>query len=322
MSQPKQHHYLPKNALLRFFESKEKSGFLWMYQRGKDPVFVDKNNLAKEKHLYSFANEDGSYNTELETAFGEMESVVSPILEKLNNATSQIKVKAQEKEELAYFLAMQATRTPAFRDLLKKQSAEMAKLHMKILASNKYALKNSLEEIKKDNPDIPDISMEKMQEFILGDEYDVEMGNENYFLKQAVQLGDHIYPIILMKDFFILKSKSIEFVTCDYPVVLISDPSVPPFYSGGFLMSGILVPIGTNTALFCKNPDIPREPSGPEEVATIGYKDVPDDCVEWANGLAINYAERFLFSTSLNQIIREGFDKTTPPKRFYVSSPF
>lgn len=323
MSQPKQHHYLPKNALLRFFESPEKEGFLWMYQRGKEPIFVHKENIAKEKHLYSFSNKDGSYNTELESALAEMEGIVSPTLEKFNSATKVITITAQEKSELSYFLAMQVVRTPGFRALLKRQAAEMAKIHMQMMASNKESFAFSLKEIQKENPDAPEVSVEEMQDFIFDESnYTIEMGNEDYFLKQAVQLGDHIYPTIMMKDMFILKSKSVEFITSDYPVALVSDPAVSPFYGGGFLLSGVLIPIGTRTAVFCKNPDEPKEPPKKGDNILVGYKDVPPDQVKWANEVAIRQAERFLFSTTKDPKIKSEFDNTSPPKRFHTSSPF
>ena len=198
----------------------------------------------------------------------------------------------------------------------------MVKLHMQMLASNKDMLAESLKKVRKENPDTPEISAEKMQDFILGEEYTIEMGNEAYFLKQAMQLGDHIYPSIMMKDICVLKSESVEFITSDYPVSLISDPSIPHFYSGGFLMSGVLIPIGTHTALFFKNPEKPKEPPKPEETITIGYKSILSDYAEWINDIAINHAERFLFGTSKNAGVKVKFDKTTQPQRFHMSSPF
>jgi len=125
-----QHHYLPKNAYLKFFQSPNKPEFVWMYQRRKEPIFVNIDNTAKERHLYSFMDENGQYNTELESTLAEMEMVTSKIFKKLNKVEGPIFISAQEKSELAYFLAMQITRTPAFRDSLKQQATEFAKLHM------------------------------------------------------------------------------------------------------------------------------------------------------------------------------------------------
>ena len=322
MNKPIQHHYLPKNAYLKFFHSLEKPEFIWMYQRGKTPIFVNINNVAKERHLYSFTDEKGQYNTELESALAEMEVVVSKIFEKINKVEGPIFISAQEKSDLSYFLAMQVVRTPAFRDFLNQQAVEFAKLYIQTLASNKDAFTHVVNEVKKEKPDMPDISFEEMQEFIFGEKYAIEMGNKNYFLKQAIQLGGYIYLTIMMKDMFILKSKSVEFITSDYPVVLISNPSVPAFYGGGFLMSGVLIPIGTNTVLFCKDPDKPKEPPKKDDAIHLGYREIPPVQVREINKITINHAERFLFAASNDVKIKRLFDKTKVPKRFYMDSPF
>ncbi len=322
MSKPVQHHYLPKNAYLKFFESSEEADFVCMYQRNKKPIFVNFHNVAKERHPYSFTDEHGQYNTELESALAEMEGVASKIFEKLNRTEGPITISAQEKSKVSYFLAMQVARTPAFRDSLKRQAAEFAKLCMQMLASNKNAFNNVLKEVKKEKPHMPDVSFEEMKKFIFDEKYTIKMDNENYFLKQALQLGDHIYPSIMMKDMFILKSRSVEFITSDYPVNLIPDPRIPAFYGGGFLMSDILIPIGTHTTLFCKNPNDSKEPPKRDRQIPMGYKEVPSAQARWINKVTINYAERFLFSASSNSKIKELFDKTTVPKRFHMSSPF
>lgn len=322
MSQPVQHHYLPKHAYLKFFESPEKAEFVWMYQREKKPIFININNVAKERHLYSFKDKNGQYNTELESALAEMEGVASKIFDKLNQAESPIIISVQEKKELSYFLAMQVARTPAFRESLKQQAAEFLKIHTKMLASNKDVFMHVLNEAKKEKPDIPDVSFEEMRKFIFEDKYTIEMGNKNYFLKQAIKLGDYIYPSIMMKDMFILKSQSVEFITSDYPITLIPDPDVPPIYAGGFLMSRILIPIGTNSVLLCKNPPDPNNPPNKDDKILVGYKKTPPTHARWINKVTINQAERFLFGSTANLKIKEIFDKTSIPKRFYMSSPF
>lgn len=322
MSQPVQHHYLPKSAYLKFFESAEKADFVWMYQRSQKPICVNIDNVAKERHLYSFTEESGSYNTQLESALAEMEQVASVVMNKLNKTSGPITITVQEKVDFAYFLAMQVARTPAFRDSLKKQSAEFAKLHMQMLASNKEALAHALSEIKKDKPDNPDLSVEEMQEFIFGEKYTVEMTGEGYFLKQAIELGNAIYPAIMMKDMFVLKSNSEDIITSDYPLTLIPHSATPSFYEGGFLMSGVLIPIGSHTVLLCKNPDNPKNPPSKDEKILVGYKEISAVHARWINKVTISHAERFLFSPVSNEKIKDIFDKTSSPKRFHMSSPF
>jgi len=322
MNQPVQHHYLPKHAYLNFFESPDKGDFVWMYQRNKEPILANIDKVAKERHLYSFTDTNGKYNTQLETIFAEMEQVASKILKKLNNAVGQVSITTQEKTDLAYFLAIQVARTPAFRDSLKEQTAEFAKLNMQMLASNKEAFANTLKGFKERNPDKPDINEVELKEYILSEKYEMKMTGEDYFLKQAIELGDAIFPAIMMKDIFILRSSSEELITSDYPVNLIANPAIPPFYAGGFLLSGILFPIGKKTALFCKNPNDPKDPPSKDEEILVGFKEIPPVQARWANKIAIKRAERFLFSSSHNSKIQDIFNKSSKPKRFYMSSPF
>jgi len=322
MNQPVQHHYLPKHAYLKFFESPQKEDFIWMYQRGQEAILVNIENAARERHLYSFIDENKKYNSQLESALAEMENVASLVLKKLNDAASQTILTSQEKADLAYFLAMQFARTPAFRDSLKKQAAELAKLHMQTLASDKETLAKALDEVKKRNPGAPDIGVEKMQEFVFGEKYEIKMGGEGYFLKQAIQLGDAICPTVMMKDMSVLRSASVELITSDYPVNLVANPTIPPFYAGGFLMSGILFPIGVKTALFCKNPENPKNPPSKEDKILVGYREIPPTLARWINKITINRAERFLFGSSYDPKIKDIFDKTSQPQRFYMSSPF
>lgn len=323
MSKPVQHHYLPQNAYLKFFKSPEKEDSIWMYQRGKETKLVSINNAAKERHLYSFKEKDGKYNTGLESVLAQMEDIASKILTKFNDSSDAVTITLQEKSELAYFLAMQFGRTPAYRKLLKLQAIEMAKLHMQAMASNKEALAHVMKETKKENPEIPDISTEEMQKFILDDSrYTIEMDGKDYFLKQAMNLVEHIYPAFMMKNILIVKSPDVEFITSDHPVSLIPNPAIPPFYSGGFLMSGIFVPIGSHTALFWKNPDGQNIQINKKEDVVTGYIHMSGWQVRGLNRITIKGAERFLFASISNSKIKEIFGKTFPPKRFYMNSPF
>ena len=322
MNKPVQHHYLPQGAYLRFFESPEKKGFVWMYERGRKPILVNIKNAAKERHLYSFLEEDGKYNTELESAFAEMEQIAIPVIKKLNNANRAMFLTTQEKSDLSWFLAMQFVRTPAFRNELKKIRIEFTKIYMRSLASNKKAFAQKLEAARKWKPSTPKVSVEDMQEFVFSDRYDVKItGGNNYFLKQVVKLGDRIWAAIMMKNVFILRTTSNYFITSDYPVNLISDPSADPFLSGGFLMAGVLVPIGSETALFFKNTQDFKDPNKKKKVF-VDYYEITPERAEWINSVNISRAERFLFGASNDTKIKELFDKTTVPKRFYMDSPF
>ncbi len=322
MNKPKQHHYIPK-FYLKFFESHDKKDFIWMYQRRKDPIHVKIHNIAKERHFYSIREEDGELNTELETIFAKMEGVNNKILKKLNSARGPIFISPQEKSEISYFLAIQIVRTPAFHKLLKKLIVEMEKIHIKMLFSNEKAIQEKLNEMKNEKLVNSDISPKEMKEFILNDEWTLEIENEkNYILSESVIIADKIYPMIAAKKIIILRSTSDDFITSDYPVSLISPPEIPPLYRGGILMSDILFPISRNTALLLTNQNNESYKDFKKTQTKCGYIEISSEDASNINKTTINNAERFLFGPYSNPEIKKLFDKTKEPKRFHISSPF
>lgn len=322
MNKPVQHHFLGKNAYLRFFESPEKEEFVYMYQRGSETIHVNIDKVAKERHLYSFVDKKGERDTVLETGLTEIEEKATPILQKLNEARGPVTLTVQEKVDLSAFFAMQAARTPAFRNALQKQYAELVKLNAQIHYSDKDVLERAINELRAANPDVPDVSIEEIQKQLFEENPNFQVTGNNYFLKQAMELAMDMYPAILMKDIFILKSDSTEFITSDHPVALIRNPEVPPHIGGGFLMAGVLIPIGSKTTLLLKNPPKPKEPPTKDEVIQVGYKDISQKEVADINKVTMNHAERFLYGPIASAEIKEEFDKTSTPKRFIVSSPF
>ncbi len=112
---PVQQHYLPKAAYLRFFEVPHRPGFVWMYQRQKEPILVSSERVAKERHLYSFTAEGGVLSTEMETHLQRIEDAARPILERLINAPGDVTISSDEEVTLALFASFQSHRTPGSR---------------------------------------------------------------------------------------------------------------------------------------------------------------------------------------------------------------
>src|SRR5262245_13258196 len=119
MSESVQHHYLPKEAHLRFFEDPRRSGFIWMYQRDASPVQVNLEKAARERHLYSFPA-DGMLSDQIERDLAVLEEQTLPILSKITQASGEVTITAEEEYLLAGFAAFQATRTPAQRRVVQK----------------------------------------------------------------------------------------------------------------------------------------------------------------------------------------------------------
>ena len=66
---------------------------------------VNTHRVAKERHLYSFMDETGGYNTTIEAALAEVEEEAKPVIGKLNHPTENLQVTAEEKARLVRFVS-------------------------------------------------------------------------------------------------------------------------------------------------------------------------------------------------------------------------
>jgi len=219
MSRPKQHHYLPQ-SYLGFFEAPSKPGHIFFYRRGEEVLMTNIKKVAREGYLYAFKDEHGNYNFELENLLGQIEGPTKPILEKLNHCDETVSITAQEKEILSTFVTFQAIRTPAHINSLQGAYADFAKLVSQFSASDKGYFERSVQSARDAGVDLPkDLDVEKLREFALSGDYTIEVEESPYFLAQAVEQIEALYPCIISKELALLKSSNEYFIT-----------SAPPLY--------------------------------------------------------------------------------------------
>jgi len=108
----RRHHYVPAFLLARFADPVgDRRG--WMYQldtsTGK-PQKTTPNSACFERDLYSQTVGDGRDNT-IEALFSIVEKHAASAIERL--IADPLKLTAEDRETLSYFLAFQFSRTPA-----------------------------------------------------------------------------------------------------------------------------------------------------------------------------------------------------------------
>ncbi len=155
-----QQHYLPKGAYLRFFEVPKRTGCIYLYQRQKEIVLASLNNVAKEKHLYSFTDKDGKLNLDLEKNLGIVEQDAAPVLEKLGRISESLDINVDEFNILLTFISLQAVRTPAFRRFIEQIYAAMWKTSMQAYARQKDAFEDLMKKVRaqKNTEPFPNVS--------------------------------------------------------------------------------------------------------------------------------------------------------------------
>ena len=294
MSKPVQQHYLPRGAYLTFFEDTGRPGFIWLYQRGREPVLSNMEKVAKERHLYSFVEKDGKMNTSLEKDLAELENQTRPILAKLNSGPATVELTAAEEFVLAWFVACQAVRTPAQRRVMQDLIGGMLP---------------------------PDVESEHLRDYALAGNYRVE-AHTKFGMIIALEAAKEIVTTFLMKRLLVLRSAEVNFLTCDHPILRLTDPKAPVWFRGGFLMAPVFFPIGSRAALVWMHDRKKTPPRSPGERILVPSKVLPAAKVRQYTKGIISNAEDYLFACEKNPFIRKLFDKTKRPERFELHNPF
>lgn len=321
VSESVQHHYLPKEAHLRFFEDPRRPGFIWMYQRDSSPVQVNLEKAARERHLYSFATDDGALSDRIERELAALEEQTLPILTKITQAPGNVTITAEEEYVLAWFAACQAMRTPSQRRVVQELMGGLGRTMALATAMDRETFRRQLDKAKSAGAIPQDTDADHLREYILAGNYTV-VGSERPAMLFSLDAADDLVPTFLMKRLAVVRSAEVVFITSDYPVLRYPQPGTPRMYSGGFLSSFVFLSIGRHTSLYWI-PDDNKEPaSSPQDKTTLISTTQGGSMVRGATKDIMAASERFLFSSERNDDVARLFSQTTRPDRVSFSSPF
>lgn len=199
MSQPVQHHFLPERAYLKLFDTPDRPDYIYLYQRGIDPVLVNIEKAARERHLYTFENEHGEKSTDVEAALGQIEQAAGPVLRKLADASRELMLTLAEKVQMMQFIAFQAFRTPAQRDGIGKVTAEVMTKIMKTSGSGKSLFERTLDDFEKLHPELPKEGKEMALEGFMSGKIQVKI-DPQYAMALALGPAIDVFPYLMMKE--------------------------------------------------------------------------------------------------------------------------
>ncbi len=197
-------------------------------------------------------DEQGRRRFEVEAMLAQVETDAQPVIAKLNASQP---ISADERSNMAVFLALAMVRTPDLIDSVKSAGASLVKFMAKTSFSNVAHAKESLR--NKPGVSKSQETLEKeaqtLVEFTHRDEYDVTI-NHRFAVSSALQLFPAIAPILVARDWIVLHRDSAarSFLTSDAPVVLtVLEPHNTGFYGVGFASADamVLFPLTLSSAL-------------------------------------------------------------------------
>jgi Protein of unknown function (DUF4238) len=209
MSFPKRQHYVPRMYLRHF---KAVDSRVWVYDTKNDtqlPLALE--NVAVQKHFYTYEGADGTLHPELELALGEVESKSAPIFD---NLLSGRPISRDSKAILSGFLATMYLRTPAIRRL----AADLRSALIKRNVSERIAKGEQLNVIDGETATTPDhsITLEELNTFDVT--YEVPQNAPLIVLGGAKKISQPLFDM----NWSLVTPRNGYFVTSDHPVVFAS----------------------------------------------------------------------------------------------------
>ncbi len=246
---PKRQHFLPKFYLEGF----TKEGKLALYDRERDEIRIQQSiNTGVIGHFYTLQDSKGRNRYELEHLLSEYEGKSDKVIRKLVGKEG---INADERTDLAIFIAFAAFRTPDLVDSLKAFNSGIIGNLASNMFSDVEAVKAWMR--KKQGLSVSEQEIEKEAEehvaFAKSGSYKITT-NHRWAVLTAMEMAFKVAPILAGRDWVLIHRENSKksFITTDAPVVLTTiAPRKNNFYGIGFANADALVmfPLTESTAL-------------------------------------------------------------------------
>lgn len=236
---PKRQHFLPKFYLEGF----TKDGMVAVFDRELNEIRVQQPvNTCVIGHFYTMEDAEGRKRFELEKIFSENETKASKVIKKL---VAKKTINADERTDLAIFVAFSTIRTPDIIDSLKAFNSDLIKDICKRMFSDVEKVKA----LMRGKPDAPllEEELEKNACALVGyaqrGKYGVKTSHP-WAVGMAIKMAFAIAPILAGRDWVVVhrNDEKKSFVTTDAPTLLTTvAPRQNRFWGIGFGNTDALV---------------------------------------------------------------------------------
>ena len=225
MAEYKNQHIVPRKYLSRFADPTtpaEMEPYLWIVDRGDGTIRrKSPKKLTVQSYFYSFDDEHGEKNHEVENFLSLIEGKADPVLEQLSDGREPADLTPEERAYTSVYLALLQQRTPAFLDHMNGEVSKVQTMVGRVFAANKGAFDNISKQMMDAGVIGMDVDIEELRQFALSDNYDVTM-TKPAILDMFVRLAPAVGMLIVDMKWRVLRAKTSPFITSDAPVSMIS----------------------------------------------------------------------------------------------------
>lgn len=227
---PKRQHFLPRFYLENF----SANGLVAVYDREVDQVRLQQPvNTGVIGHFYTMEDAEGRRRYELEQLLSEYEGKSKPVIDKL---ASQEDISADERSDLAIFIALAAMRTPDMVDSLKALNSGMITDIIKHVFSDVDVVAARLKEDPELNEKSDDeVRTEAKLMVDMAQNDGVQVSTEHrWAVGMAIEVALEVAPIFAGRDWIVMHrdKDNKSFVTTDSPVLLTTTSHRPNNFWG------------------------------------------------------------------------------------------
>lgn len=278
-------HYVPQMYLDAFAIEGPGCDRPHIYQYMEHEVVQPRiKDVASEKHFYTTTHrETGEKSRGVDDIYTAAEEAAAGPLKHLIQS-EDIKLSDNDREHLAVFLALLATRTPGFLRAAKSLAQEATK---ELMAANASDLDRLRKDTKKAGLDLTENRLAELHKMLTERDYLIDYGNKDYFLGRGLKSAIDLSRIYFgAKQWHLVKSMTNRvFVTSDAPVSIFRPSYVPPAMNAGYGNGTIFIPVSPKLGLLLR--DIPFRQSRIE---------ISEKWVDRFNLNTMNFSEKFAFS--------------------------
>lgn len=216
---PKRQHFLPRFYLDGF----TRDGLVAVFDREKNEIRRQQTvNTAVIGHFYTLEDAEGRRRFELEALLSEYEGKAKLVIEKLVAFAPE--VSADERNDLAIFIALAATRTPDMVHSVQALNGEMVKQTAKVLFADvdqTFARLRGDERFAQESDDELRMQAEWMVQMAQTDGFVVET-DEKWAVGRAIEMALAAAPYVAGRHWRVVhrNNEKLSFITSDSPVYL------------------------------------------------------------------------------------------------------
>lgn len=308
-------HFVTQSYLRGFATGAGRKSMLYVYERNNPKPFRQKpQQAARQTNYYSFTKADGTVDDSIESLLGMVESRAIPVLKKL--ASDDLQLNWEARDQISLFVAFQELRVPSARENYQNLLGQLVKRISEISASVPGLLESDIRELESKGESFKELTADSLRESLKRGEYTFKAGQKTSLLAMLT-LAPRLHALYREMEWRVIRTPATSpFVTSDNPVVKFDPQHRSGFWGIGMASPTIEIrfPVSKSTFLvfthdkdrqdtWLKLMDAGKQAEADalrQTLPKITYHKATPNAVQQINGLAIDYATRFVYSSVRN----------------------